>query len=103
MSDWPEDRIKRVAAERDEWKARALAAEARLPEELVRKQGHSALRVRDGELEVYDPHPPADVKAAAVAWERSYQVQPVLPPNAYEGFLAGAAWATPSPPRLIEK
>lgn len=70
---------------------------AKRSEKQHRREGHSALRVRDGELEVFDPHPPAaDVKEAAAAWQRGLQVQPVLPPNAYEGFLAGAAWAARS-------
>lgn len=62
------------------------------PEE--RRTGHTALRVRDGKLEVFDKHPERNVDAAAKAWIQSVQVMPVLPPNAYEGFLAGAAWTS---------
>lgn len=69
---------------------------------VARREGHSALRVRDGQLERFDPHPPAeDVKAAAVAWERSCQVQP--PPNSYEGFLAGASWARSASGRSLSE
>lgn len=60
----------------------------------TRREGHSALRVKDGKLEVFDPHPPQqDIVEAAKAWIQSVQVMPVLPPNAEEGFRAGAAWA----------
>jgi hypothetical protein len=58
-----------------------------------RREGHSALRVRDGKLETFDPHPPANVDAAAKAWIQRTQVLPILPPNAEEGFKVGAAWA----------
>jgi hypothetical protein len=60
------------------------------PTSSTRRSGHSALRVRDGKLETFDPNPGAST--AAVEWQRSLQVLPILPPDAYEGFLAGAAW-----------
>lgn len=59
-----------------------------------RREGHSALRAKDGKLEVFDPHPPQqDIVDAAKEWIQGVQVMPVLPPNAEEGFRAGAAWA----------
>lgn len=38
-------------------------------------------------------HIAASASEAATAWIRQYQKLPVMPPNAEEGFRAGAAWA----------
>jgi hypothetical protein len=53
-----------------------------------RRDGHAALRVRDGKMEVFDPNPKT-VDAACDTWQQRVAALPVLPPNTNEAFKAG--------------